>query len=91
MDLAFLDRIQEQWLENENQPQIKGVCTTKNLITRSPNIANKIYCSICLDDVNQGLIGELSCKHSFHYSCINTWLRTSASCPICRKNLILNK
>nr|DBA33443.1 TPA: hypothetical protein GDO54_001128 [Pyxicephalus adspersus] len=27
---------------------------------------------------------QLSCAHQFHQACINTWLRRSRTCPLCR-------
>ena len=42
-------------------------------------------CPICFDTINEqtGKV-VMSCKHSFHLSCIATWLQTKESCPCCR-------
>jgi hypothetical protein len=40
-------------------------------------------CSICLDAIDKGT--TLSCQHTFHEGCINTWFKHKASCPLCRK------
>ncbi|KAL3641923.1 hypothetical protein CASFOL_012738 [Castilleja foliolosa] len=42
-----------------------------------------IDCSICLDEISSGAEG-LTCGHVFHEDCINKWLKTSHSCPVCR-------
>lgn len=42
-------------------------------------------CSICLDNFVKGeKIRELDCKHEFHTDCIDIWMQTHVTCPICR-------
>lgn len=45
-------------------------------------------CPICL---NEMAIGEearyLTCKHIFHRTCVDEWLRVNASCPTCRQGI----
>ncbi|XP_038688377.1 probable E3 ubiquitin-protein ligase RHC1A [Tripterygium wilfordii] len=42
-------------------------------------------CSICLDELWNGLEGRrMPCKHAFHSSCIVKWLKKSNMCPLCR-------
>ncbi|CBY15711.1 unnamed protein product [Oikopleura dioica] len=40
-------------------------------------------CSICLDGLTEAV--SLPCDHSFHASCIRTWLTTKNTCPLCQK------
>ncbi|TVU33276.1 hypothetical protein EJB05_25068, partial [Eragrostis curvula] len=46
-------------------------------------------CSVCLDDVQAGdMVRQLpSCKHLFHVECIDMWLHSHRTCPVCRCNL----
>ncbi|KAL2505024.1 RING/U-box superfamily protein [Abeliophyllum distichum] len=45
-------------------------------------------CSICLMGFElNGEVKEMPCKHKFHSSCIEKWLRFNGSCPICRFTL----
>ncbi|XP_078441769.1 RING-H2 finger protein ATL16-like [Wolffia australiana] len=46
-------------------------------------------CAVCLGEFSDGeLLRRLpSCSHSFHVACIDTWLRSCASCPICRSDV----
>ena len=43
-------------------------------------------CPICLDSLDK--IFTTVCNHDFHESCINTWLETRNTCPMCRHMLI---
>ncbi|CAL5188381.1 unnamed protein product [Lathyrus oleraceus] len=43
-------------------------------------------CAVCLGDFEEGeeLKTMPECLHSFHVHCIDMWLRSHMSCPICR-------
>ena len=42
-------------------------------------------CSICLDNFTVGCSRKtLPCWHGFHEECVDKWLRTNGSCPICK-------
>jgi hypothetical protein len=42
-------------------------------------------CSICFDTMsNNGPLRTTPCGHKFHSECLNTWLRTKNTCPLCR-------
>ncbi|KAG6600727.1 putative RING-H2 finger protein ATL19, partial [Cucurbita argyrosperma subsp. sororia] len=43
-------------------------------------------CAICLEEFENGEDCQIFvvCKHIFHYSCIQRWLRRNMTCPICR-------
>ncbi|XP_038976994.1 E3 ubiquitin-protein ligase ATL31-like [Phoenix dactylifera] len=47
-------------------------------------------CAVCLsefeDDETLRLLPK--CSHVFHTDCIDTWLATHATCPVCRSNLV---
>ncbi len=53
---------------------------------------NENTCSICLGDLDEE--GEQcyvrNCGHSFHRSCIKSWIARSLGCPVCRKQMIEN-
>ncbi|GAV92069.1 zf-RING_2 domain-containing protein [Cephalotus follicularis] len=46
-------------------------------------------CSVCLsefeEDESLRLLPE--CNHAFHLPCIDTWLKSHPSCPLCRANI----
>ncbi|XP_047976545.1 E3 ubiquitin-protein ligase RING1-like [Salvia hispanica] len=43
-------------------------------------------CAVCLADFRDGDAVRLlpKCGHAFHVDCIDTWLRSHKSCPVCR-------
>jgi len=42
-------------------------------------------CNVCLGPYEVGdEIRTVRCMHKFHKHCIDTWLRTNATCPICK-------
>lgn len=47
-------------------------------------------CAVCLDpiDLTEGakVCVLTSCKHAFHSTCLNKWLVSSRTCPVCRSN-----
>lgn len=47
-------------------------------------------CSICLSDYwETDTVRVLSeCRHFFHVSCVDPWLKLHSTCPICRKLLL---
>lgn len=45
-------------------------------------------CSICLEDFqNNDKVRRLPCLHFFHEDCVDRWLRSSASCPVCKHSV----
>ncbi|CAA0406769.1 unnamed protein product [Arabidopsis thaliana] len=47
---------------------------------------DEIGCSICLEELEDGheIIRIKKCRHVFHRSCIDSWLKQNRSCPNCR-------
>jgi hypothetical protein len=47
-------------------------------------------CVVCLSDYQKGEQVRLLplCKHYFHVACIDTWLSTQISCPVCRHSVL---
>ncbi|XP_072955636.1 E3 ubiquitin-protein ligase Os04g0590900-like [Typha angustifolia] len=47
-------------------------------------------CSVCLsefgEDENLRLLPK--CSHAFHVQCIDTWLKSHSTCPLCRANIV---
>ncbi|XP_015869650.3 RING-H2 finger protein ATL39 [Ziziphus jujuba] len=45
-----------------------------------------VECSVCLTNINDETTVRLlpNCKHMFHLECIDMWLGSNSTCPICR-------
>jgi E3 ubiquitin-protein ligase ATL41 len=43
-------------------------------------------CAVCLEELREGALVRMlpSCKHYFHASCVDVWLLSRATCPVCR-------
>ncbi|KAJ0258363.1 E3 ubiquitin-protein ligase ATL41 [Hirschfeldia incana] len=50
------------------------------------NVASATECAVCLSVLEeQDTARELpSCKHVFHVDCVDKWLTTCSTCPVCR-------
>ncbi|KAG8045671.1 hypothetical protein GUJ93_ZPchr0008g12452 [Zizania palustris] len=48
---------------------------------------NSVECAVCLNAVDEGeMVRQLpGCAHVFHQECIDVWLSSNASCPVCRR------
>jgi len=49
------------------------------------NLGEQMRCMVCLEDFGDGDdLKTLPCLHIFHQKCIEQWLHTDNSCPICK-------
>jgi hypothetical protein len=48
--------------------------------------ASCVMCSVCLEDVHSGeMVRRLpACRHIFHVDCVDMWLQSHRTCPMCR-------
>ncbi|OIW01337.1 hypothetical protein TanjilG_10498 [Lupinus angustifolius] len=52
-------------------------------------LVDGIDCSVCLSEFqeNESLRLLPKCNHAFHIPCIDPWLKSHSSCPLCRSNI----
>jgi len=76
----------DRYIDNENNYDLCDNCIFKNhLNNKTLLIIEK--CSICLKNIYENDFEKTLCKHYFHKECIDTWLLTKNSCPLCRYKL----
>ena len=75
------------------QPKLGLDAATIALITSFPykresSASAPAECAVCLSAVDDGeTVRQLpACKHLFHQVCVDVWLMSNASCPVCRGN-----
>lgn len=62
-------------------PNTRSEPTVVTASARSPN-----ECSICLSHVQPGdAFRTMPCFHTFHATCVDTWLAENRTCPTCRR------
>ncbi|KZV52704.1 ring finger protein [Dorcoceras hygrometricum] len=56
------------------------------LVFKQTDRGNSFECSVCLSALEDGERARLlpNCKHTFHIDCIDKWLGSNSTCPICR-------
>ncbi|XP_065055112.1 E3 ubiquitin-protein ligase znrf3-like [Rhopilema esculentum] len=46
-------------------------------------------CAICLEEFSEGQdIRIVPCRHEFHKSCVDPWLLSNCTCPLCMLNIV---
>lgn len=60
--------------------------------SKSDGVVEGTDCSVCLSEFEEEESLRLlpKCKHAFHLSCIDTWLRSHTNCPLCRAPITMN-
>ncbi|GLJ39545.1 hypothetical protein SUGI_0808020 [Cryptomeria japonica] len=63
-----------------------------SLVKRLKSQANCSDCAVCLTDfAEDDMLRVLpKCSHAFHPECIDGWLFTHTTCPVCRTSLMLS-
>ncbi|KAM3188923.1 hypothetical protein ACQJBY_067710 [Aegilops geniculata] len=52
--------------------------------------SERLVCAICLEEFQQGqACSEVpACRHVFHRYCIDAWMKSKTTCPLCRRSVV---
>lgn len=66
---------------------IKSITVCK--YKRGDGLVEGTDCSVCLSEFQEHENLRLlpKCNHAFHLPCIDTWLKSHSTCPLCRSNI----
>lgn len=70
---------------SESQEKLKR-CFFEELDEKTLNISDN--CSICFETMKEKKVILTTCNHVYHENCLDDWINTSPTCPLCRFNLI---
>jgi len=92
----FFSRIFE--LSNLDSSTAVAGLSSEQISSLPESLEATFDCAICRETAGKEVVvsgGEengkcvqLPCKHSFHFECIEPWLKRVPSCPICRKKVV---
>jgi hypothetical protein len=72
------------------QSQIERLPTFPAPRPSNDDKASVSNCAVCLHPKNAGeMLRSLPCLHSFHVDCIDPWLRSKPTCPVCTHKVVL--
>ncbi|WVZ79958.1 hypothetical protein U9M48_027480 [Paspalum notatum var. saurae] len=71
------------------RPAAATTTTEGGSVAEQPPRGSGVLCAVCLEDVRAGeMVRQLpACRHLFHVGCVDVWLRSHRTCPICRREL----
>ncbi|XP_075488814.1 RING-H2 finger protein ATL66-like [Primulina tabacum] len=71
---------------NGLEPVVVAAIPTMNFNREAFSSVEDAQCTICLAEYQEKEVLRImpNCGHSFHLSCIDTWLRKQSTCPVCR-------
>ena len=75
-ELAFV--FGESKIENEHQEEKTG----------HPPSPPKFECNVCYKELNINNVVNTTCKHKYCKKCFFRWMKSSSTCPMCRRNLV---
>ncbi|XP_042512473.1 RING-H2 finger protein ATL63-like [Macadamia integrifolia] len=69
------------------------VATLPVFLYKNEEYKKGLECVVCLSVFEEDDMGRSlpRCNHAFHVECIDMWLKSHSSCPICRASVVLDK
>ncbi|KAJ3694224.1 hypothetical protein LUZ60_009704 [Juncus effusus] len=78
-------------VENVHGLSVSALSALPTFKYRKPNSDNSDLCAVCLETFREEeMVRQLSrCRHLFHVECIDMWLYSHKTCPLCRAVVVL--
>lgn len=85
------------FIEQQNPPMLQRVGLSKSAIEAIPvffyqseNHKEGLECAVCLCEFEENEKARQlpKCNHSFHIDCIDMWLQSHSTCPLCRTSAL---
>jgi len=84
----IVDTIIKLEAETESKSKFNNYSTImRRKLRPNINVSDESICDICNFKFESRVQTLLPCDHGFHNTCINTWLKYSQYCPICKLEL----
>jgi len=86
----LVNNLQPNSSTSQNNISISELLEHTTLRVHTENDEEPLTCSICRSDITEGcIVRELRCSHVYHAGCIDQWLSTHSSCPMCREAIVV--
>ncbi|CAA7397433.1 unnamed protein product [Spirodela intermedia] len=85
--MGALDTVSVEFPKAGLDPSVLSALPTfKYMRADGGGAASTVDCAVCLAALEEGELTRLlpTCRHVFHVECIDMWLYSHTSCPICR-------
>ncbi|XKL64357.1 hypothetical protein PGB90_004443 [Kerria lacca] len=81
--LHVAERLSEEKPRGLNKVEINQIPSFK--FDTEKHHSDQTTCVVCMCDFEeQQILRDLPCSHMFHAKCVDKWLKTNRTCPICR-------
>lgn len=86
-DSLYMTDLEPLWLGRVWEERVRQwvLASEPALRLASRSALPSSVCAICLESLTHPR--TLPCRHSFHARCVESWLRRSSTCPLCRERV----
>ncbi|CAL9110597.1 unnamed protein product [Musa textilis] len=70
-----------------------AVAALPSVVVRAGDCKEGLECAVCICELSRGEAARLlpTCGHAFHIECIDAWLSSHSTCPLCRGPVVHEK
>ncbi|BFY98142.1 hypothetical protein BsWGS_01182 [Bradybaena similaris] len=85
--LSLAERLGEAKQKGLSKSDIEQLPAYRFSIEAARSESDQTSCVVCMCDFEaKQLLRVLPCSHEFHAKCVDKWLKTNRTCPICRQD-----